>query len=134
TGGFSCARVARGKPRLMENSSALGQLFQQAIALHRQGRLAEAEQVYGQVLRAQPDHFDALHYLGVAKAQQGNNAEAEGLISAALRKKPDSPEALSSLANVLSAERRYDEALAAYHRALAINPRDVGTLLNRGNT
>ncbi|MGA3001404.1 MAG: tetratricopeptide repeat protein [Acetobacteraceae bacterium] len=34
------------------------------IALHQQGRLNDAERAYQNVLREQPDHFDALHMLG----------------------------------------------------------------------
>jgi tetratricopeptide (TPR) repeat protein len=108
-------------------------LFRQAAALHRQGRMTEAEALYARIVEVQPDHFDALHNLGILKAQQRNNPEAERFISAALRLRPQSPEALSSLGNVLSAAKRHEEAIAAFNRALALNPRNVGALLNRGN-
>ena len=107
-------------------SSSLGQLFQEAVALHRQGRLTDAENLYVRIVEAQPDHFDALHHLGIAKAQRGDNQQAEKLIATALRLRPNSAEALASFANVLSAAKRHDEALATYQRALTVNPRDVG--------
>jgi Flp pilus assembly protein TadD len=44
---------------------ALQAKFNQGVALHQEGRLAEAERIYGEVLRQQPNHFDALHLLGV---------------------------------------------------------------------
>ena len=43
--------------------------MQQALELHHAGRTAEAEQLYGLVLTARPDHFDALQMLGVIKMQ-----------------------------------------------------------------
>ena len=43
--------------------------LQQAIAHHRQGQLQEAERLYRDVLRIQPDHPDANHNLGVLAVQ-----------------------------------------------------------------
>jgi predicted O-linked N-acetylglucosamine transferase (SPINDLY family) len=112
---------------------SLNQLLGQAVALHRQGRLAEAEAFYVRFLDRQPDHFDALHNLGIVKAQQQKHAEAERSISAALRIRPQSSEALSSLGNVLSAAKRHEEAIAAFDRAVALDRQNVGAWLNRGN-
>ena len=42
----------------------LGQSINEALALHQQGRLDEAEKIYIRVLKAQRDQFDALHLLG----------------------------------------------------------------------
>ena len=43
----------------------LASTLSQALALHQAGRLAEAEQTYLQILKAQANHFDCLHLLGV---------------------------------------------------------------------
>ena len=44
----------------------------EAVALHQQGRLAEAKEIYEGVLKANPKHFDALHLLGVIAYQNKN--------------------------------------------------------------
>ena len=80
----------------LERKIAVDPRFREAVALHRQGRLAEAANLYSQILKVQRDHFDALHYLGIVKAQQGSNNEAKKLIGAALRIRPNSAKALSS--------------------------------------
>jgi thioredoxin-like negative regulator of GroEL len=59
----------------------LPQTMQEAVALHQQGRLREAEKLYARVLKAEPEHFDALHLLGLAKAQGGQMGEASRLMS-----------------------------------------------------
>ncbi len=59
--------------------------MQEAVALHQQGRLREAEKLYARVLKAAPDNFDALHLLGLVKAQAGQMGEAYRLMSAALK-------------------------------------------------
>ncbi len=47
----------------------VAEALQVAAGWHQQGRLAEAEQVYADVLRVQPDHVDAAHLLGLLRAQ-----------------------------------------------------------------
>ena len=48
---------------------ALQAKLNQGLVLHQQGNLAEAERCYIEVLQQQPDHFDALHLLGVIACQ-----------------------------------------------------------------
>jgi hypothetical protein len=43
--------------------------FQEALALHRKGQLAQACELYRQVVKVQPRHFDALHLPGVIAYQ-----------------------------------------------------------------
>ena len=59
-------------------------LFDQALALFRDGRLAEAKRIARRVLADQPNHAQALHVLGVALSQQGNHTEALRFIDAAI--------------------------------------------------
>jgi len=107
--------------------------MQEAVDLHRQGRLREAEKLYARVLKAAPQHFDALHLLGLCKAQGGQMGEAYRLMSAALKINPAAPDAWKNFALVLHGLKRDDEALAALDRALTLVPNDPDALLNRGN-
>ena len=50
--------------------------FNQGLALHRQGNLADAERCYEDVLRQQPDHFGALHLLGVLLVKHSEQSGA----------------------------------------------------------
>jgi tetratricopeptide (TPR) repeat protein len=109
------------------------QAIEQALALHRQGRLDEAEKIYARLLKSYPNHFDVLHLLGMLKHQRGKNGEALRLITAALKIEPRSADALSNLALVMNALRRPGDALAALDRALALEPKHVEALVNRGN-
>jgi tetratricopeptide (TPR) repeat protein len=111
----------------------LGQLIGQALALHQQGRLDEAEKLYARALKLQRDNFDALHLLGVLNQQRGKPGEAYRLIASALKVQPNSPDALSNLAMALSALKRHDEALKALDKALSVAPDHGDALNNRGN-
>ena len=108
-------------------------LLDRAIALHQQGRAAEAEPIYREVLAAAPDHFDALHLLGVALHQQGRDQEAVASIERALAVEARDPAAHSNLALALRNLGRLDEALASLDRALALRADHVQALNNRGN-
>jgi predicted O-linked N-acetylglucosamine transferase (SPINDLY family) len=112
----------------------LMKLTEQAISLHKQGRLAEAEMAYRAILAQHPNQFDALHWLGVLKAQQGRPHEALDLLSAAVKRQPDSADALTGLAAVLTMLHRHEEALARFDQALERKPRDLGALFNRALT
>ncbi len=109
------------------------QTMQEAVALHQQGRLREAEKLYARVLKAAPDHFDALHLLGLIKAQADKMGEAYRLMTAALKLNPQAPDAWINLANVLHALKRDGEALDCLDKALALRPGDISALENRGN-
>ena len=111
----------------------IAQAMQEAIALHRQNRLREAEKLYVRVLKAAPDTFDALHLLGTIKAQSGQMGEALRLIQAAIKLNPRASDALVNLANVMHALKRDADALDCLDRALAIDPTDLQALQNRGS-
>ena len=115
----------------MAPSSVELALFNQAVAAHRAGRLAEAESGYRRILQANPRHFDALHLLGVVRAAQGDMQGSMALIAAALDVRKDNPFAHFHLAGVLRALMRNDEALAHYERAAALKPDFVEAQLGR---
>jgi protein O-GlcNAc transferase len=111
---------------------AAAQIVQQALGLHRQGRLSEAEALYRSVLARRPEHFEASYLLGTLKLQQGQALQALPLIETAVKIKPFAPEALTSLGAVLAGLGRAAEALKAYERLVKLRPGDPDALFNRG--
>jgi tetratricopeptide (TPR) repeat protein len=95
--------------------------------------MADAEKIYRQILAGEPDHFDALHLLGVIFAQSGQYAEAVSQIDRALRINPNSFYAHDNRGKALSALGRHEEALASYDRALVARPHSPETCTYRGN-
>jgi predicted O-linked N-acetylglucosamine transferase (SPINDLY family) len=107
--------------------------FQQALELHHQGRIAEAEPLYAAVLGVRPDHFDALQMQGLIKLGRGDLATALRLIGAALKQRPTSPQVLLNHGNVLDAMKRHDEALASFDEAIKRKSRYAEAHNNRGS-
>ena len=107
-------------------------LLQAALALHRQGRLTEAEALYKKILHAQPGHFEALQLLATIAGQQNRLNEAVSLFERALKINPLHPASLNNCGNALQMLKRYDEALSSYERAIAVQPDNADTWCNRG--
>ncbi len=111
----------------------IAQTLQEALSLHQQGRLRDAEKLYARTLKAAPGNFDALHLLGLIKAQSGQMGEAYRLMSAALKINPNVPDVLINFANVLHGLKRDAEALESLDKALVLRPGDLEAILYRGN-
>jgi predicted O-linked N-acetylglucosamine transferase (SPINDLY family) len=107
-------------------------LGRQAVALHQQGRLADAELLYRQILGIDPRVFPALYLLGVLRLEQGDSAEAVGLIEKALALNPNDPAAWTHYGLALQGQSRFEDALAAQERALALKPGLLPARLGRG--
>jgi hypothetical protein len=99
---------------------------------HQGGRLFQAASLYEQVLRVDPGHAVALHYMGVVRMQEGRTEEAEPLLRRSLTLRPDTPDFHNNLGLCLRAGDRLEEAVACYRQALAIRPDYVEGLNNLG--
>ncbi len=96
-------------------------LVTRAMDFHRQGRLAEAEAGYRDVLRRDPNNADALHLLGVIVGHAGDPQQGVALIERALKASP-SPEAHFNLGNLLAGLLRHAEAESHFRAAYKLRP------------
>jgi len=94
-----------------------------AIQHHTAGQLAEAENLYQQILRVDQNHPIALHLLGVIAHQVGDNDAAVNLITKALGINPDYAEAHNNLGLTFKELGQPEKAVACFQKALALNPR-----------
>src|SRR5262245_24687615 len=113
--------------------AALQAKLDQGWALHRKGKLADAESCYVEVLQQRPDHFAALHLLGVIARQTRRTERAVELIQKAIGLNPNVAAAHDSLGNALMDLRRPTEALASYDKAIALKRDFAVAHNNRGN-
>jgi tetratricopeptide (TPR) repeat protein len=111
---------------------AIASWLVEAFTSHQAGRLAEAEQLYRQILVAQPNHSDSLHLLSVISYQRGDYAQALGQADRALDINPDNSLAWNQRGLALQRLKRLEEALASYDRALSVWQDHAEALCNRG--
>jgi tetratricopeptide (TPR) repeat protein len=139
----------------------------EALSLHRQGRLPEAAVQYAEVIKRNPRNYQALHFLGVIKATQGLIAEAKDLMQRALSAKPLPAGFVENYATLLAQTEEYDKAISvleklpaqtkasetiqyilavclyktgrygeaadAFERVLAVNPKHLAALNEKGS-
>jgi tetratricopeptide (TPR) repeat protein len=128
TAGLSAFQRERARK---QHRKQAGPLLDKALQLHHAGIAQQAQELCLQVLENLPDHFDALHLLGVSKSESGQLEEAEAILRGALEVDPKSAEAYSNLGVVYSdlAHR----ARACYEKAIALRPNSPVALNNLGN-
>lgn len=114
------------------SASEVSALLAQAMTLHQQGQLLQAQSCYEQLLRQQPEHPEALNYLGILQQQRGQSTQAELLLRRAIRAAPTYAAAHTNLGNILIVQQRYEEAIAAYRQAILLRRDEVEACVNLG--
>ena len=107
--------------------------FQQGLALHQQGRFAEAKRTYEEILQKEPHHFDALHMLGVLALQTGRTLVGVELITKATQLNPTVAAAHNNLGSGLIDLQRREEAIVCFNKAIALKPDYAEAHTNLGN-
>ncbi|MEO7386545.1 MAG: tetratricopeptide repeat protein [Gammaproteobacteria bacterium] len=106
--------------------------LRQAMALHRAGRAAEADEQYAAVLGAEPSHAQALRLRGILARDTGNLDLSLKLLRKAADAAPDDPEPAAELGLSYLAAGYLQLAESALRRALARDPDSRKALANLG--
>jgi aspartate beta-hydroxylase len=93
----------------------------------------EFQRLYSQAQALAPEHPLVLNLTGVQELQRGNVAEARRLFERALETEHANPALWINLATSLRGLSLRDEEMKALERALAIDPRHVLALLQKGS-
>ncbi len=108
-------------------------LLATAVQFHQAGKLAEAEAIYRQILKENPNQIDALHLLGVICGQSGREIEGISLIQTAIAIGPARAAHHSNLGNILRQVGKIEPAIASFQRAVAMDPNHSNAWNNLGN-
>ena len=106
--------------------------FQRAQALHQQGQLSKAKGIYEQILRVQPQHFGALHFLGMIAAQTNDPQRAVDLMGKSIMLDQQNAVAFNNYGNALLQVKRCAAAVASYDKAIALRSDYADAYYNRG--
>lgn len=108
--------------------------FRQAIELHQQGHLGQAEALYRELLAVRPELPEAWLNLALILHQLGRFEEALASFDRTLALQTPNAEILFNRGNVLRRLGRLQDAVTNYDQALALRPGFPEALHNRGNT
>ena len=105
-------------------------LVLKGFELHKLGSILEAAKVYFDVLKLEPNNFDALHLLGMIAAQNKDYEQAFTYLAKAIEVNPIEAAAYSNLGMALHESGRPEEAIVFYKKALELNPDLIDALYN----
>jgi len=109
------------------------QAMELAVARHRAGEFAQAEQIYRSILSQQPNNAGALHLLGLVTFQAGNLKAALDWITRAIALNPNVADYHLNQGVVLDAAGQTQIAVHAYRKALSLRPNIPEAHANLGN-
>ena len=115
------------------NDAGVEAKLREAMSLHQQGRLVEAEAAYALVLEQRPQNFYALHYLGLLVLHGGQVERGVELLQRAVAVDPKVAPTHLQLGFGLEQLMRFAEAVTSYDRAIALQPNVPEAYYNRGN-
>lgn len=124
----------QSQPTRPPGRNDLREVLTLALSHHQAGRLDDAERIYRRVLAADPAQPDALHLLGVVMMARGDHGAAHELLTAAVAAAPEMPGFHNALANANRGLGRLDDAVAAYRRALELDPKAAAVATNLAAT
>jgi tetratricopeptide (TPR) repeat protein len=93
-----------------------------ALSHQKNGRFAEAERIYREILRTNPDNHDVLHLLGNAVREQGRLDEAIELLQRLTARAPRMVEAHFDLGEAFRSRGDMARAARHYQRAIDLDP------------
>lgn len=112
--------VARSRRSKSRKKLAYASILDNAATQLGQGRMAEAEACYREVLAKDPGHTLAKHYLALICHESGRLEEAASLLQEALEETPNDPKLLSNAAIVFRSAGWLNEAKASLRHALRL--------------
>ncbi|MCP3389740.1 tetratricopeptide repeat protein [Bradyrhizobium sp. CCGB12] len=131
SGGARAFQNARLQKKLMKQADAI---ISAAAAAYGQGKYAETETLCREILKAIPDHVDAMHLLGMCAHDGRRLEEAQQLLERVIELDPRLHDAHNNLATVHFDLGDYEGARRCQEKAIALKPNFVVALTNLGNT
>ena len=100
----------------------MSSLLDEAIILHKKGKLKEAENLYKSILESSSNNFEVIHYIGIVKIQLKQFEEAIVWFNRAISINPNNHSVFNNLGVCYRELKKYNEALNNFKIALNIKP------------
>ena len=107
--------------------------YNDAVKNFQNGKINESKEICNEILKSEPDNFNAYYLLGVIAFQTRNYKQSEELISKAIEINSENFEFYNFIGIVLVHLNRFEEAIKNWTKAIEINPNSLDAYNNRGN-
>ena len=116
----------------MNENTTLVEIFNLAIKNHQANKLEEAQDLYNQVLKIDPDHLRALNNIGTIFLNLGENQKAKECFEKAIKINPNHATGYNSLGIILHKFRELQNSITCYEKAIEIDPNYSNAYNNLG--
>jgi aspartyl/asparaginyl beta-hydroxylase (cupin superfamily) len=124
--------VSSAAPKPLDEATII-RVLQAAKAEEAAGRITESDQLLANIAQRAPNHPAVLNELGVRMMARGAADQAQLLFTRAAAANPTQPSIWANLASSLRALGRNVEEFDAIEKALALEPRHLSALLQKGD-
>ncbi len=101
----------------------LKELFIEGQQNHQKSNFTEALKIYEKILSLDPNHFEAIVFLGILNAQTKKLASAKELLEKAIKIKPEMSDLYNSLGLIHREMGNFEQSLNSFKKAININPK-----------
>lgn len=106
--------------------------LRQAFALQQENKIAEATSIYLEVLKAQPNNFNALQLLGSLLLADKNYGSAINYLNKAIRINTNYAHCYHNRGMAYKALLQFEAAIADYNQAIKLEPTYINAFVDRG--
>ena len=111
----------------------IGEAFTLAVKKHQKNNFKEAQNLYNQVLKINPDHVSAHNNLGAIFQVLKRNQEAISCYEKAIKIDPNCTDAHNNLGVVYQELEDYQKAISSYEKIIKIDPKKAVAFNNLGS-
>ena len=130
---MQCKMLPLAKRQQIRLYGTMSAKLKEGLEHTRAMRYQQAADAYREVLRQNPEHADAMHFLGLALWNITQDPqEPLKLIRKSMQLAPDQPQMHHNLASVLGSLDQMDEAIKHYRRAIELKPAYAEAFFNLG--
>ena len=106
-------------------------LFNEAKALHIKGEIKDAQDIYLQLLKKNPNNSNLLFLLGTTYVQQKNFQKGKEYLNVSIKINSNFPESYNSRGVIFAEEGEYQNAIKDYDKALSLKQDYFDANLNK---
>jgi len=107
--------------------------YSDATKHFQNGKISEAKDICNDILKTEPNNYNAIYLLGVIAFQTKNYLKSVEIIAKAIEINPNNSEYYNFKGIVLVHLNKFEEAIQSWSKAIETDPNNVDAYNNRGN-
>jgi len=117
-----------------KNNFTIKETFVSAVQNHKKNKLEAAENLYKEVLKKNPNHFQSICFLGTLLIQTKNFEKAKQLLYKAIETQPNNANVQNNLGILFKQLGEFEKAINYFQKAIEIQPGFANAYYNLGVT